>query len=147
MSAVNEIIRFAERLREAEEKLKRLDSVEQACGEAESRLASLRAQEHRLEADCSKRRVQLNEQENGAKVQAEAIRKAAEADAAKLRQAATDWCRAQQEEALANLATIDDAVKEKRATIANLEDDEARLAQAVVRLRSELESLRARVLG
>lgn len=142
---IRDLIDLGRKLEEAGEKIARLESVEQAIGETEARLAAARAQEARLEREASQARVARNEEMLGAQVQAEAILAAAVSESARVRQKATDWCAAERQAALADVERLSDEANERRAEIATLEDEESRLAQSVTALKAELEAIKSRL--
>lgn len=145
MSAINDIVKLAEKLKAAEEKIARLDSLEQAIGEAEARLAGLRADEVAAERARAQARAAANEQHESAKVQAEAIRAAAVADARRVLMEAEQSSFARTAEARQELEAMERSVAARRADLDQLWSEKKSLEQAVATLKLELESLRARL--
>ena len=146
MSAVNDILRLADKLREAQALADRTDSLEQACKEAEARLTDLRAQEEAARLRADQARVFLNDQEVGARAQADAIVSAARAAARREMadaQAAIDRERAEAATALIELTEKRDALQES-CTL--LEAAESTLGQKVASLQSALASLRSQLV-
>lgn len=142
---IDDIISLGEKLAAARDLIDRTETLEQACGEAESRIAALRSAERDLEADCSRRRVQLNEQEQGAIVQATAIKDAARAEASEHLNRARAAVVILTASAEARVADLDAAAVEKAAACETLEAEETRLAQSVEALRAELADMHDRI--
>jgi len=144
-NAVNDILKFADRLRDAQAVVERADSLEQAVRESEERLKSLRAAEKVVKTEVEANRERAHQAEAGAKVQAKAILDAAYAEAGKKRAEVQAACEAELNAATSRFNVASAECAAKRAETVRLEDEEARLAQSVTALRAELNSLRARL--
>jgi len=146
-NAVSEIIALGKKLEAAQELAERAGSLEQAIGESEARLAASRQDEDTARLQADRARAALNELHDGAKVQAEAIRRAADAEAART----LETCKSQCAQLLATAnKKVEDATNRQEAlleSVSLLEAAETKLAQSVTTLRAELESLKARING
>lgn len=146
-NAINDIIALGKRLEEAQAKVERADSLDQACRESESRLHALRLEEREVRATVEAGRERARQLEEGAKVQAEAILASASARLNEGRREFEAKYRTAVERVEALLAEKTAAVEKADFRLAELESEETCLAQSVTALKAELDALRARVLG
>lgn len=147
MSAVTDIIRLGKQLAEAQEKIDRLASIDQAVAEAEARLVAVRVVEQREATKAAEARVAENDRQAGLAVQLDAMRAAAEAEVARKVREADERCKALVEAARLSCETYAQAEAAARERVETLEADEALLGQSVAALKSELSSIRSRLLG
>lgn len=143
--AIEQFLALADTVRVAADLARREASLGQACGEAEARLAGLRADEAALERRRARERVALNEQVDGTKVQAEAILKAAEAKAAEALRRCASECFDRERTAEARLRDIEDRIAARGQALSRYEEEEARLGQSVAALKADLTALRAKL--
>lgn len=145
MSAVTDVIRLADKLRECQALVDREASLEQACAETQSRLLALRAEEEKARGAAYQARDFLNQQAEGARVQADAIVSAARAAARKATsdaEIASAASKAAGERVVFDLACRRDALQESCSL---LEAAESTLGQKVAALQSAFDALRAKL--
>ncbi|MGH8897504.1 MAG: hypothetical protein ACRDZ4_10870 [Egibacteraceae bacterium] len=145
MSAINDIINLADKLRECRDLADRSASLEQACRESEARLRSLRAAEFVVKNELDAAEESATLLVEAAERDVEQRRKSADAAAAEKLADCDIACTAREMEAETWLAKIEAQGKQKLDAAHALEDEETRLAQSVTALKAELAALRARL--
>lgn len=144
MSVYIDIVKLGRALEEAEAKIERAKSLEQAIDESGQRLRKLRLEEGEVNRALDAARERAHQLEEGAKVQAQAILDASYAESGKRRKEFEQSYRSRVEGIEKHLADQGAEAKRRAAAIAKLEAEETRLAQSVTALKAELEALRAK---
>lgn len=144
---IEEFLALADTVRVARDLAARESSIEQACAESEKKLAELRTLEETAvrkagDARLEAKRVEDEARENVRKSNLEWDKKwSVKENEVEAR------CAERIESAHALCDDLEADLSEKRVALADLQDEESKVAQSVTALKAELDALRARVLG
>lgn len=144
-SAVQEVIELGKKLAEAESTINRLSSLEQACRESESRLASLREEESKAGVSIARAHDEAEKIVSDARSAAGAAVRKAEVDAASKWNDCERKCVDREAKAASEAVKAENRVAEAVAKCKRLEKEETALGQSVAALRADLAALKARL--
>jgi len=140
-----QIIELGRALEAALPLVERSASLEQACRETESRLASLRDEESRAGASITAAHLEAQKIKKDAEAAASRVLHDADRGAAAAILAGADAVAAAEADAANKLADLDEQLLGKRRAVSILEKEEAALGQSVAALRSDLAAIRAKL--
>jgi len=142
---LQDLIALADGARAAQELVDRKSSVEQACREAEGRLASLRDEESKAGASIARANREAADLVAQAKARAEQVVAKANTEATSVWSEVDARCSRTEAESKVKLKDLEKKIYAKNDLLADLERQEAAVGQSVAALRADLEAIKAKL--